>query len=230
MHLSLTTTLPLLSALLTLTTAQQSTDANGCSTFEPTSAYQIYSSLPDLSTDLTIPNFNSNLTNSTANSTRLSPRRAARHHSPSRRSARIPFEFYVSQDADNANAQDLVVGFANLPCYGPGPFSFEFNFVPQSAYFTAGQGQINMFRVDAAAGGVGDAPTWNSVEPVTGSLVGTFELPTVGSDEPVLLYLNQLVCQEDLVLRFGITRYSSEGGSVAYMNAGGMGLRERNGC
>ena len=60
--------------------------------------------------------------------------------------------------------------------------------------------------------------------------MGTFELPATGSDESALLYLNQLVCQEELVLRFGITQYSSEAGSVAYMNSGGMGLRERNGC
>ena len=101
--------------------------------------------------------------------------------------------------------------------------------MPQSAYIASGQGQINMFRVDTTDLG-DDGPTWNSVEPVTGSLVGTFSLPTVGSEEPVLLFLNQLVCQEELVLRFGITRYSGEEGSVAYMNARGMGLRERNGC
>ena len=85
-----------------------------------------------------------------------------------------------------------------------------------------------MFRVDTLA--LGDAPTWNDIEPLTGSLVGTFELPAVGSEEPALLFLNQLVCQDQLVLRFGISRYSDEGGSVAYINAGGMGLRERNGC
>lgn len=85
-----------------------------------------------------------------------------------------------------------------------------------------------MFRVNTLD--LGDDPTWNTIEPLTGSLVGTFELPTTGSDEPVLLYLNQLVCQDELVLRFGITQYSSEEGSVAYMNSGGMGLRERNGC
>lgn len=87
---------------------------------------------------------------------------------------------------------------------------------------------MNMFRINAAS--LGDTPTWNSIEPVTGSLVGTFELPATGSDAPVLLYLNQLACQDALMLRFGITRYSRQGGSVAYMNAGGMGLRERNGC
>ena len=85
-----------------------------------------------------------------------------------------------------------------------------------------------MFRVNTDD--LGDSPTWNSVDPLTGSLVGTFELPTTGSDEPALLYLNQLVCQDELVLRFGVTSYSSESGSVAYINANGMGLRERNGC
>ena len=219
MHLSFTTTLPLISTLLALTTAQESTDANGCSTFEPTSAYQIYSSFPDLTDNLAGPNL-SNATYGTATSGTTAK---------SRRSAHIPFEFHVSQDASNTNEQDLVVAFADLPCSGPGPFSFEFNFEPQSAYFTQGQGQINMFRVDVQDLG-DEAPTWNSIEPVTGSLVGTFELPATGSDEPVLLYLNQLVCEEELVLRFGITQYSSEAGSVAYMNSEGMGLRERNGC
>lgn len=227
MYLSFTTTISLLSILLTLTTAQESTDANNCSTFEPTSAYQIYSSSPDLSTDLTIQNYG-NATNSTTNSTSLSSRSNEGHASNSRRSAHIPFYFYVSQDAGDTNNQDLVVAFAGLPCTGPGPFSFEFNFQPQSAYFSQGQGQINMFRVNTLD--LGGFPTWNSVTPLTGSLVGTFNLPTVGSDAPVLLYLNQLACQDGLVLRFGISQYSDEGGSVAYINAGGIGLRERNGC
>lgn len=227
MHLSFATSLPLLSSLFTFATAQNSTNSSGCSVFEPTSAYQIYSSLPDLSLDLTIPDF-SNSTNSTTDSKRPSPRSNGRHHSKSRRSAQIPFTFHVSQGAGNTDDQDLVVAFAGLPCSGPGPFSFEFNFQPQTAYVASGQGQINMFRVNTED--LGDAPTWNTVEPLTGSLVGTFELPTTGSDEPVLLYLNQLVCEDELVLRFGITQYSSEEGSVAYMNSGGMGLRERNGC
>ena len=231
MHLFLTTTLPLLCTLLTLTTAQRGPNSNSCTIHEPTSAYQIYSSLPDLTTDLTIQDYGSgNLTNGTTNSTRLSPRGSnGGFHPQSRRSARIPFTFHVSQDAGNTNRQDLVVAFAHLPCYGPGPFSFEFNFRPQSAYFARGQGQINMFRVDTRS--LGDSPTWNGIEDVTGALVGTFELPRTGAgDEPKLLFLNQLVCQEELVLRFGITQYSSEEGSVAYLNRGGMGLRERSGC
>ncbi|KAM0802069.1 hypothetical protein BDR22DRAFT_887741 [Usnea florida] len=147
-----------------------------------------------------------------------------------RRSAHIPFQFRVSLDANGANAQDLVVAFTNLTCTGPGPFSFEFNFVPQSSYFTTGQGQINMYRVNTATLGT-TAPTYNSIAPLTGSLIGTFELPSPGTGAgPVLLYLNQLVCQSAIVLRFGIARDSGAAGSVAYLNAGGMGLRERSGC
>lgn len=85
-----------------------------------------------------------------------------------------------------------------------------------------------MFRVNTA--NLGDSPTYNSIETITGSLVGTFRLPPVGSDQPKLLFLNQLVCQNELVLRFGITRYSSGDGIVSYLNSNGMGLRERNGC
>ena len=259
MHLSLATGLPLLCTLLPLTTAQRPPGPpgppgsppgsppgppgppgpppgphGGCSIHEPTSAYQIYSSYPDVSIDLSTRGHygggsgnNGTTTTTNNNSTRLSPR-----------VPNIPFAFHVSQGAGNTDRQDLVVAFAHLPCYGPGPFSFEFNFVPQSAYFARGQGQINMFRVDNDAprrpgGGPdndGATPTWNSIEARTGSLVGTFELPKKGGDEPKLLFLNQLVCQEELVLRFGITQYSAEEGSVAYLNRGGMGLRERSGC
>ena len=89
-----------------------------------------------------------------------------------------------------------------------------------------------MFRVDTE--NLGDQPRSNSIGPITGSLIGTFELPSssggVSEEEPVLIFINQLVCQKEIVLRFGISRYESGGGRVAYLNAEGMGLRERDGC
>lgn len=224
MHLSLTNTLPLLTTLLPLTTAQTSFDPNGCPIYEPTAAYNIYSYDPDTTSYLTGPNaITSRALADAANSTE-----DYIENPNSAKFRRAPFLFEVSKGLGDSDYQDLVVVFSGLPCNGPGPFSFEFNFVPQSAYFEQGQDQINMFRVNTA--NLGDSPTYNSIEAITGSLVGTFELPPVGSDEPKLLFLNQLVCQNELVLRFGITRYSSGSGIVSYMNSNGMGLRERNGC
>ncbi len=142
--------------------------------------------------------------------------------------AGIAFEFRVSQDAGGTNNVDLVVSFANLPCgKSPGPFSFEFNFVPNDGYSSTGEGQINVFKVN---GNLGNRPTYNSVDAATGSLIGTFELPT-GSDanQPKLIFINQLVCEPTINLRFGISQYSSSAGAVAYFNQNGMGLRERSG-
>lgn len=230
MHLSLTNTLPLLTTLLPLTTAQRSFDPKGCPLYEPTAAYNIFSDDPNTTRYLTGPNaITSRALADAANSTEDYLGTEDHLENPhSAKFRRAPFRFEVSKGPGNSVYQDLVVVFSGLPCNGPGPFSFEFNFVPQSAYFEQGQDQINMFRVNTA--NLGDAPTYASVEPLTGSLVGTFELPPVGSDQPKLLFLNQLVCQNELVLRFGITRYSSQGGIVSYMNSNGMGLRERNGC
>ena len=206
MHSYFTTALPLLSILPSLITAKQVTGRNACQIFGPTSAYAIFSDQPTNSQDLTF-SLGDNAGNTTGK----------------------PFDFEVSKGTGDTDEIDLVVFFTGLPCSGPGPFSFEFNFDPANVLVDEGQGQINMFRVDASvqAAGAG-APTWNSVGPATGSLIGTFELPMDGQAR--VLYLNQLVCQPTIVLRFGITRYSSQAGTVAYVNANGFGLRERNGC
>lgn len=124
-----------------------------------------------------------------------------------------PFDFELIQRAPDAGGEvDLVVFFTDLNCSGAGPFSFEFNFNPDYVLVKQGQGQINMFRV----------------EPATGSLLGTFALPEDG--QPRVHFLNQLVCQPTIVLRFGIARDSGDEGVVVYVNANGFGLRDRNGC
>ena len=222
MHFSFITALPL-STLLPLVFTQQSPGANGCQVYEPNFAFQIYADQPDRVDDLSF-NLNRKAANISAKEMYLSS--SETHSAKFRRAAEVPFLFTVSQGPGNTDARDLVVAFTGLPCYGPGPFSFEFNFDPSYIYQTAGQGQINMFRVDSSVFN-GPDPTWNNIGPATGSLIGTFELPL---DGPRLLYLNQLVCQDVIVLRFGITRYSSQEVLVSYINANGFGLRERNGC
>lgn len=127
--------------------------------------------------------------------------------------------------------QDLVLSFTDLPCppSGAGPFSFEFNFVPQSGYKSnRTNNQINVFAVN---GTLPANPSWANVGPLIGSLIGTFELPSGSdADQPRLIYINQLVCMNTISLRFGISIYSNADGAVAYFDGDGMGLRERSGC
>ncbi|KAL6713360.1 hypothetical protein ACLMJK_008825 [Lecanora helva] len=183
----------------------------------PSAAFQIYSAEPDRSTNLALSNSSSG-----GNSTVILRYRYLA-------SRGIPFDFHVSQGPNNSDREDLAVSFTNLACppASHGPYSFEFNFVPEPQYNSTGQNQINVFRIN---GDIGSAPTFNSIEAVTGSLIGTFELPT-GSDanSPKLFFINQLVCKPTINLRFGITQYSPEAGAVAYFQRDGMGLRERDG-
>ena len=85
-----------------------------------------------------------------------------------------------------------------------------------------------MFRVDTPA--LGDAPTWNSIRPLTGALVGTFDFPDNEDARPAVFFLNQLLCADEVVLRFGISLDGTGEAAVAYVNSGGMGLRVRGGC
>lgn len=170
----------------------------------------------------TIP-FNGTYSNQTfvGNSTRT--------HRLSARSANFPFVFTVSQGAGGVNQTELVVTFNNLHCppASYGPYSFEFNFVPEAAYNSFGNNQINMFRLPAQ---LPAHPTYNNIQPIKGSLIGTFELPTgTASNEPKLIFINQLVCVNSINLLFEIAQTSSEAGSVIYINKDGMGLRERSG-
>ena len=138
------------------------------------------------------------------------------------------FNFHVSQGPNNTNEEDLIVSFANLPCppASYGAYSFEFNFVPEAGYSSSGQGQIDVHKIN---GNLPPAPTYNNIQSITGSLIGTFALPT-GSDanSPKLIFINQLVCEPTINLRFGISQYSSQAGAVAYFSQNGMGLRERS--
>lgn len=118
----------------------------------------------------TIP-FDGSYSNQTFND----PSNSTRLRRLSARSAQFPFVFIVSQGAGGANQTELVVAFNNLPCppASYGPYSFEFNFVPEAAYNSFGNNQINMFRLPAQ---LPASPTFNNIKPLKGDLVGTFEL------------------------------------------------------
>lgn len=84
-----------------------------------------------------------------------------------------------------------------------------------------------MFKIN---GPLPETPTYNNIQNITGSLIGTFQLPTgPDADRPKLIFINQLVCEPTINLRFAISQDSSGDGAVAYFNSDGMGLRERSG-
>ena len=215
MLLSLTA---VLFSLSTLSTALPSSNLRARDdVIGPSAAFQIYKDQPDKSMNLGSSNSSGN--SSTAMAFR--PRNLAYRG--------VPFSFQVSQGPNNTNEQDLVVSFANLPCppASRGAYSFEFNFVPDAQYSSSGKGQIDFFKINGA---LPNPPTYNTVQPITRSLIGTFELPT-GSDAstPKLIFINQLVCEPTINLRFAITQSSSQAGAVAFFQRDGIGLRERSG-
>ena len=137
--------------------------------------------------------------------------------------------FKVSKGVDNSDAEDLVVSFTDLQCplASPGPYSFEFNFVPEADYTSTGSNQINVFKIN---GTLPAMPTYNNLDSITASMIGTFNLPT-GEDAkfPKLFLINQLVCEPEISLRFGISQYSSGAGAVAYISSDTIGVRELDG-
>ena len=214
MLLSLTTALFLFSSLSVALPGRNALRARS-NINSPNAAFQIYSANPDKSMNL----------GSTASETGTSTTTYGRRQLASRD---YPFYFHVSKGPNNSDREDLIVSFRNLPCNtSHGPYSFEFDFAPEPEYSSEGEGQINVFKLN---GELPSAPTFSNIAAMTGSLIGTFELPS-GSDanSPHLTFINQLVCEPTINLRFGITEYSSGAGAVVYFVKDSMGLRERDG-
>ena len=216
MLLSLSTALLFLCALSTALPNTNILHARNGGVVGPSAAFQVYSADPDKVMSV-------GPSNSTGNSTStMRPRKLFFRG--------VPFNFHVSQGPDNTDVEDLVVSFAGLPCppADHGAYSFEFNFMPEAQYTSSGEGQINVHKINGDV----SAPTYNNIQAITGSLIGTFELPPANSPDaniPKLIFINQLVCEPTINLLFGLSEYSSQEGAVAYFQQDGMGLRERSG-
>ena len=178
----------LLSTLLILTTARKK--APTPTTAQPSNQLRPTESTPPSPTSPPTSRSRTTATRPTAPRTApASPPAVTRNTTQifnSRRAAHIPFTFSVSQDAGNTNSQDLVVAFAGLPCSGPGPgpFSFEFKLPPPVRLLLkrpAGPDRHVSRRRHAGLGETRRRGIRSS--PLTGSLVGSFELPTASAVE-----------------------------------------------
>ncbi|KAL8921167.1 MAG: hypothetical protein Q9172_004163 [Xanthocarpia lactea] len=150
------------------------------------------------------------------------------------------FSFATEQQANNVNERDLIASFKNIACppVGRGPYNIEFNFVPDSRYTASGNTRIDVFAINGDLpsirfedGEVSEYPQWGSTNRQTGSLIGTFTLPT-GADarKPRVFFINSVVCRPTINLRFSVTNDSPAAGSVNYFSGPQAGLRIRFGC
>ncbi|KAL8704781.1 MAG: hypothetical protein Q9201_002091 [Fulgogasparrea decipioides] len=150
------------------------------------------------------------------------------------------FSFATLQEANNVNERDLIASFKNVPCppQGRGPYELEFNFIPDSRYRASGNTRIDVFAINGDLprftypdGSVSEIPTWATTNEQTGSLIGTFTLPTgAAAQSPAVIPINSFVCKPTINLRFSITNDSPAAGSVNYFSGPTAGLRIRYGC
>ncbi|KAL6713267.1 hypothetical protein ACLMJK_008732 [Lecanora helva] len=139
-------------------------------------------------------------------------------------------EFAVSQGSGGTNKLDLIVSFTNVPCppAGRGPYNIQFLYSnsTRAGYSGTGNPTIDVKAITAPLpkNKVGDTvipyPTWENMEDKTGSLIGTFRLPsTSNGEDPTktkLFFINSSTCQSTINLRFGVTSSSTAAGSVVY--------------
>ncbi|KAL8822588.1 MAG: hypothetical protein Q9191_006678 [Dirinaria sp. TL-2023a] len=134
--------------------------------------------------------------------------------------------FFVSQGDNAANKFDLIVSFTNIP-NGPGPYSIEFLYSnpARAGYGSDGNDVINTFAITGAlpTNNVGNIvqpfPTWDNVDKLRGSLIGTFHLPR-GDEDPThihRIFINQVTWNSTISLRFSITTDSSNSGFVRWL-------------
>lgn len=158
-------------------------------------------------------------------------------------------DFHLSQDANAANQHDLVASYVNQNdpadprCdYSAikGPYTLEFEFDPQDAFSASGSNKrIDVFNIDGdipkrfdGHREYYDIPNWNNIGPLTGALVGSFEVPKAGEKGKVSAVVHgvQPVCKVQYNFRLSFSDGNKGAGSVDYAQVNTTGLRMRFGC
>ncbi|OCK84697.1 hypothetical protein K432DRAFT_378346 [Lepidopterella palustris CBS 459.81] len=134
--------------------------------------------------------------------------------------------FQVSQDIGK---RDLIVSFTGIPSGSYG-CQLEFDFKPNPSASVTGIGNPQNLNVYAINGDLPATVTWDSITPVTGSLVGTWTFPT-GNDLKVAktIVINSFVCQPTMNFRIQVANDGAKG-YVSDPEDATSGLRISHNC
>ena len=175
------------------------------------------------------------LTSPTLASPLLTPRACSHIYSPTLWSisqhvpetANGPFTtpFSVSQDIGK---RDLIAAF-NIPAGAYG-CQLEFDYEPNPSASVTGLGNPQLLNVFALSAALPATVTWDSIAPVTGSLLGTWSFPT-GADLSVqkTIVVASFACRPTMNFRFQTANEGAKG-AVSDPEDGASGLRITYNC
>ena len=146
-------------------------------------------------------------------------------HVPETANGPFTTPFSVSQDIGK---RDLIASFT-IPAGAYG-CQLEFDYEPNPSASVTGLGDPQLLNVFALPAALPATVTWDSITPVTGSLVGTWSFPT-GADLAVqkTIVVNSFVCAPTMNFRFQTANEGAKG-AVSDPEDGASGLRISYNC
>jgi hypothetical protein len=126
--------------------------------------------------------------------------------------------------------RDLIASFTNVPA-GSWGCQLEYNFVPNAAANVFGTGNPQVINVFALPSALPASPTWDNIQPITGSLVGTWQFPT-GADlqKPKKIFINTFNCASTMNFRFAVANGDAVKGGINDVDTVSSGLTIAHNC
>jgi hypothetical protein len=124
---------------------------------------------------------------------------------------------------------DTVVEFDNIPT-GAWGCQFELDYQPgHGGFFANYEGNAQSINVYAVDGDMPAEVTWESMEPLKGDLVGTFDFPTADElDTPTTIVINSFQCAP--TMRFRLSMNEQSFGYIENHDDAISGLRITHNC
>lgn len=125
---------------------------------------------------------------------------------------------------------DNVVSFSGIPSGAYG-CTLEYNFKPNPNAQVYGTGNPQVINVYALPATLPSPISWDTIGPVTGSLVGTWQFPTGAAlNSPQKIFINSFVCAPTMNFRFEVADTWSVYGGIADVNTASSGMSIAYNC